>query len=158
MFSMLLSKYAPTQKALWEMNIFGTKMKKRCGSINLKQWEDQKKQNHWVRKALFSDSFPQTNFFIFLLLISHIPVEQLEADGRWTRVTADKVTGRKTWRLSSYLCTPSGSQQRKHWCQTGRSSTGCWTCCSAVVVLLYLHYTIHRRQLKFTWAYIAPKL
>lgn len=114
------------------------KWKKDVGPLTWSNGRTKKKQNHWGRKTLFSDSFPQTNFFLFLLLILHIPAEQVETDGRWTHVTADKVTGRQTWHLSSYLYTPSGSQQRKHWCQTGRSSTGCWTCCSTVVGLLSL--------------------
>lgn len=50
-----------------------------------------------------------------------------------------KVTSSETGHLSSYLCTPNGSQQQRRWCQTGRSSTGCWMCCSAAVGLSYLY-------------------
>lgn len=65
------------------------------------------------------------------------------ADGH--RKTTDKVTGRQASRLSSYLCTPSGSRRQIHWCQTGRSGTGCWMCCSAVGELLYLNHKIYKR-------------
>lgn len=61
------------------------------------------------------------------------------ADGHMeTKWQREKVTSSETGHLSSYLCTPNGSQQQRRWCQTGRSSTGCWMCCSAAVGLSYL--------------------
>lgn len=78
----------------------------------------------------------------FLFLFTSL--QQLEADGRWTH--RNKVTGRQTSRLSSYLCTPSGSQQQIHWCLTGRSGTDCWMCCSVAGGLLYLYFKIYRKR------------
>lgn len=63
------------------------------------------------------------------------------AAGSHWQTDKDKVTGRQTCHLS-YLCTPSGNQQQTHWCQTGRSSTGCWMYCLAAGGSLYLNYTI----------------
>lgn len=112
-------------------------------------------QKHILRLKLWRDTEGNfTNSLTNLLCptvppgpaVLHIPstsVQQLEAGGRRThrnQLTTDKVTGRRTSRLSSYLCTPSGSQRRIRWCQTGRSSRDCWMCCSAAEESLYLHY------------------
>lgn len=125
-----------------------------CQRSRYKDWKCRRKKNlclltySLILSLSMSNSATQTSSQSPLILT---PVQQLEAGVGQTqrnRLTIDKVTGRKTSRLSSYLCTPSGSQRRIHWCQTGRSSTGCWTCCSAVGELLYLYYTIYRRQLR----------
>lgn len=104
----------------------------------MNKWNQAHQQREWI---LNSSSFWATQTGI------SPPIEHWEAAGErcqtdtWKQSDSRiKVTSGETGHLSSYLCTPNGNQQQTRWCQTGRSSTGCWKCCSAAAGLLYLYY------------------
>lgn len=110
----------------------------------MKQWKKKKySEIHQVKNwklnssSLFELSTLAALFFFLPFSSSLGKMADRHMETKWQQ---KKVTSSETGHLSSYLCTPNGSQQQRRWCQTGRSSTGCWMCCSAAVGLLYLNY------------------
>lgn len=70
------------------------------------------------------------------------------ADGH-KETDSREMSDRQASRRPSYLCTPGGSRQRKHWCRTGRSGRDCWMCCSAAGELWCLLLTMWKKTLTF---------
>lgn len=140
MFSKLLSKYAPTQKALWEMNIFGTIMKKRCGSINLKQWEYQKNKTTGEEKLCsVTHSLRQIYFYsYFLFPISLWSSWKPMADGHMWQQTKWQADGHN---VSPHTCVlqveaSSGNTDVRLEGQVqvvGRAVQQLWDCCTCII-------------------------
>lgn len=96
-----------------------------------------KRTNEKIRDCFDSSSSSSNSAYYHSLWIRkpklklHHSIRILSAADGHEETEPREMSDRQASRRPSYLCTPGGSQQQKHWCQTGRSGRDCWMCCSA---------------------------